>query len=244
MLVALRIDTDRCDQDQILVHVNAVDLDHQQIKAGEVGRYPLLHARRRQRHEAAGSGRFRQPRPHRRRNVALGQPNRTGELARRDVDQHLVHGPLAEPVLRNRRLPARQSLLLALEAAKPGPLDLDLAAVEADLASRLPPAVPPPVMTSRMAWTTDRSRIVIHHLAKGLHAGSQAKQLEARRNVSQGLELQSSRRNGSGCSRSVHGVAFLCGISTPSLSAQGEQRRSAFFNIRRDIGRLWSSARP
>src|ERR1700730_13067176 len=60
--------------------------------------------------------------------------------------------------------------------------------------------------------------------------------LEARRNVSQGLELQSSRRNGSGCSRSIHGVAFLCGISTPSLSAQGEQRRSAFFNIRRDIG--------
>jgi hypothetical protein len=91
-------------------------------------------------------------------------------------------------------------------------------------------------MTSRMAWTTDRSRIVIHHLAKGLHAGSQAKQLEARRNVRQGLELQSSRRNGSGCSRSIHGVAFLCGISTPSLSAQGEQRRSAFFNIRRDIG--------
>src|ERR1700732_608143 len=91
-------------------------------------------------------------------------------------------------------------------------------------------------MTSRMAWTTDRSRIVIHHLAKGLHAGSQAKQLEARRNVRQGLELQSSRRNGSGCSRSIHGVTFLCGISTPSLSAQGEQRRSAFFNIRRDIG--------
>ena len=75
MLVTLRIDTDRCDQDQILVHVNAVDLDHQQIKAGEVRRYPLLHARRRQRHEAAGSGRFRQPRPHRRRNVALGQPS-------------------------------------------------------------------------------------------------------------------------------------------------------------------------
>jgi hypothetical protein len=57
------------------------------------------------------------------------------------------------------------------------------------------------------------------------------------RNVSQGLELESSRRDGSGCSRSIHGVAFLRGISTPSLSAQGEQRRSAFFNIRRDIGR-------
>jgi hypothetical protein len=31
-----------------------------------------------------------------------------------------------------------------------------------------------------------------------------------------------------------HGVAFLCGISTPSLAAQGEQRRSAYFNINRD----------
>jgi hypothetical protein len=30
MLVALRVDTDRHDQDQIFVDVNAVDLDHQQ----------------------------------------------------------------------------------------------------------------------------------------------------------------------------------------------------------------------
>ena len=30
---------------------------------------------------------------------------------------------------------------------------------------------------------------------------------------------------------------FLCGISTPSLPAQGEQRRSAFFNINRDNSR-------
>jgi hypothetical protein len=29
MLVALRVDTDRRDQDQIFVHLNAVDLDHQ-----------------------------------------------------------------------------------------------------------------------------------------------------------------------------------------------------------------------
>jgi hypothetical protein len=29
MLVALRVDTDRRHQDQILVHMNAVDLDHQ-----------------------------------------------------------------------------------------------------------------------------------------------------------------------------------------------------------------------
>src|SRR5262245_65327307 len=89
-------------------------------------------------------------------------------------------------------------------------------------------------MTSGMAWTTDRLRIVIHHLAKRLHAGSQAKQLEARRNVRQSLKLQRSRRDGSGCGKLIHGVAFLCGISTPSLSARGEQRRPSYFNIERD----------
>jgi hypothetical protein len=38
-----------------------------------------------------------------------------------------------------------------------------------------------------MAGITDRLRIVIHHLAKSFYAGSQAQQLEARRNVRQRL---------------------------------------------------------
>jgi hypothetical protein len=91
-----------------------------------------------------------------------------------------------------------------------------------------------PLMTACMAWTTDCLGIVIHHLAKSLHAGSQAKQLEARRNARQRLQLQRPRRNRRGCGKSIHGVAFLCGISTPSLSAQGEQRRFSYFNIDRD----------
>jgi len=33
----------------------------------------------------------------------------------------------------------------------------------------------------------------------------------------------------------LHGVASFRGISTPSLTAQGEQRRSSFFNNDRDI---------
>src|SRR3954462_7704738 len=181
-----------------------------------------------------GGGRFRQTSPRGPRNVPLRTPNRSGKLARRDIDQHLVHGPLPEPVLRNCRLPTRYRLLLPVKVAKPWPLDFDLAAVEADLALRFPPAVRLPVTPSRMAWTTDCSRIVIHHLAKGLHPGSQAKQLEARRNIRQSLKLQRSRRNRSRCSKLVHGVAFLCGIITPSLSAQGEQRRSSNFNIARD----------
>ena len=35
------------------------------------------------------------------------------------------------------------------------------------------------------------------------------------------------------CANFLHGVAFLRGFDTPSLPAQGEQRRSSYFNIRR-----------
>src|SRR4249920_1181581 len=125
-----------------------------------------LHPRRRQRYEAAGGGRFRQTSPRGPRNVSLRQPNRSGKLARRDVDQHLVHGPLPEPVLRNCRLPTRYRLLLPVKAAKPWPLDFDLAAVEADPALRFPPAVRLPVTTSRMAWTTDCLRIVARRIPR------------------------------------------------------------------------------
>src|SRR6516164_1495070 len=131
-------------------------------------------------------------------------------------------------------------MLLSVEAAQPRPLDVHLASMEGDLAVGLPPAVRLPLPAPRMAGTTDRLRIVIHHLAKSLQAGSQAERLKARKNVRQRLKLQRSRRNRSRCSNLVHGVAFLCGISTPSLSAQGQQRRSFKFNIRRDDSLLRS----
>lgn len=37
------------------------------------------------------------------------------------------------------------------------------------------------------------------------------------------------------CGIPLHGVAFLSGFDTPSLHAQGRQRRSSYFNIPRDI---------
>ncbi|MGI8840739.1 MAG: type II toxin-antitoxin system PemK/MazF family toxin, partial [Caulobacteraceae bacterium] len=44
----------------------------------------------------------------------------------------------------------------------------------------------------------------------------------------------------------LHGVAFLRGISTPSLPARDGQRRPPFFNIERDIplGREQAGRRP
>src|SRR6478672_1036329 len=88
---------------------------------------------------------------------------------------------------RSERSDAIQSFMRAADSAtkRREALDFDLAAVEADLALRFPPAVRPPVTTSRMPWTTDCLCIAIHHLAKGLHAGTQAKQLEACRNLRQ-----------------------------------------------------------
>src|SRR6516162_7328009 len=83
--------------------------------------------------------------------------------------------------------------------------------MEGDLAVGFPPAVRLPLATSRMAGTTDRSRIVIHHLAKSLQAGSQAEQLKARKNVRQRLKLQRSRRNRSRCSN--------CGPSREKVGA-------------------------
>ena len=112
-----------------------------QIEVVKPGFHPRLHARRRQRHEAAGGRRLRQPRPVGRRNVSLGQPDRTLETPRRDVDQHLVHRPFAEQVFADGVRPARQYALGPVEPANPWALDLDLATVKTDLAFGPPPAV-------------------------------------------------------------------------------------------------------
>src|SRR5262245_8134971 len=89
-----------------------------------------------------------------RRPISTGQPPQAperlpqatepiGQTCASRHDQHLVQGPFPEPVLRNCRLPTRYRLLLPVKAAKPWPLDFDLAAVEADLAFRFPPSGAP-----------------------------------------------------------------------------------------------------
>ena len=187
MLVAVRIDADRRHQDHVLVHLNAVDLDHQQIEAGKIGRHPFLQPRRRQRDKVPGGRRFRQARPLGRRHVALRQAHRASELARRDVDQHLVHRPFAEPVFALRGLPTRKSLLLAVEAAKPGTRHLDLAAVETDLALGFAPAMRLAPAAPFMALAAGRQRVLLHHLGEHLEPCRKAEPLEARRHACQRL---------------------------------------------------------
>ena len=108
MLFSLAVDPDRRQQHKVFTDVDAVDLDDQQVELGQVRRHPIFHPLGRQRHEAARGRRFRHARALGRRNVTFRQPNRTGELARRDVDQHLRQSPLAQPVLAVGGLPTRQ----------------------------------------------------------------------------------------------------------------------------------------
>jgi hypothetical protein len=53
MLPAVTVDADRGQQHEVLLDVDAVDLDDQQVQLGQVGRHPFRHALRRQRHEPA-----------------------------------------------------------------------------------------------------------------------------------------------------------------------------------------------
>jgi len=70
MLVAVAVDTHGGQQDQVILDVDAIDLDDQQVHLGQVGGHPLLHALRRQGHEPPRHRRLGDARSHGRRNVA------------------------------------------------------------------------------------------------------------------------------------------------------------------------------
>ncbi len=209
MFVAVRVDANRRDEEHIFIHVNAVDLDRQQIEIVKPGFHPRLHPRRRQRHEASGGRRLRQPRSVGRRNVSLGQSDRTLETPRRDIDQHLVHRPFAEQVFADGVLPTRQYALGPVEPANPWTLDLDLATVKADLALGPPPAVRLASLTPLVALATGRCRILLQHLAQRLEPGGKTKTFKARRHARQRLGLQRIGGNRGRRGMLLHGVAFL-----------------------------------
>ena len=193
MLIALHINTDRRDKINSSSHCeNAVrsGSTYQQIKAQRSTSMPLLvHAPSTALRSGREAAAFQQVQTHHAVIVSLGQPNRTSQLARRDVDQHpvsLAHS--AEPVLRTRRLP-QLGTACSLPSKPPSLGRLDPRPCHRG--NRISPLFSPqrcalPLMNlAHGVEHRSSSHIVIHHLAKGLHAGSQAKQLEARRNLRQ-----------------------------------------------------------
>ena len=97
----------------------------------------------RQRHKAPGNGRLRGAVATRFRQVALGQTDRAVVLAGRHVQDHQVERPLEQQVAVAQHLPALQTHLLASMVANPWPLHFHAAAVVADLALRMAPAINP-----------------------------------------------------------------------------------------------------
>src|SRR5208282_4647875 len=173
------------------------------------------------------------------RNVAAWQPDSSAEAACRHVDQHQVQRPLAEQVLRHRRLPARQGDLATVTGAHARAFDLDLAAVEASFSLSLPPAVPRLAFGTAVTGPAQPGRVLIHHVGQGGDAGRQAETLKARSDLLPSLFNGCHRDYGGRCGRFFHGVALLRGFSTPSLQAQGGQRLPSYFNIERDIAFLY-----
>src|ERR1035437_3010715 len=236
VLEALAIDPERRHQHEMLTDVDAVDLHHHDVESGQIRTHPFLHARSRQRHEVPRSCRLRHSSPGRRGNIALGKPYGSAQFPRRYVDQHQVHRPLAEPVLRDRTLPARQRQFLAPEVAHAGPLNRHLAGVEADLALGSAPAMAAPAIAAGMVSPASLLGVLFHHGSECLDPGRQTEPIKADRNGVPSFAHSphsSRRRNDQCCANFLHGVAFLRGFDTPSLPAQGEQRRSSYFNIPR-----------
>jgi hypothetical protein len=91
-------------------------------------------------------------------------------------------------------------------------------------------AVQPPI-----AAAAKLHRVVFHHLGQGCDPSRQAEALEARAHSLPGIGYQRRRIDGLRCAILLHGVAFLRGFDTPSLQAQGGQRRPTYFNISQDI---------
>ena len=192
-------------------------------------RQPVLQFRARQRHELARHRRLRGAVALGRGDIAVGQANRAPEPPGRDVDQHLVHRPPAQPVL-------------ALARGKAGKLQFPLAIRRPNPRRRCRPGrhERPPG-----SWPFPSGDRAVPHGAGGAprtdrrprppgDPGTLRSRPADRRSQScsepPGTAFTASRSSVTEPSATtdvvsrivfVMGVAPLCGFSTPSLPAQG-----------------------
>ena len=131
--------------------------------------------------------------------------------------------------------PTGESFFLAVEAAKTRAFDRHLAAVKADFPLRLSPPVHTAATSAAVSRAAGSLHVVFHHSRQRFDPRRQAEPVEAHAHRRQRFDFHRARQRRCRCDIPLHGVAFLRGIITPSLPAQGEQRRPSFFNKARDI---------
>lgn len=183
MLMTVAIDADRGDEHQILVDMKPVDLDDEQVELRQVGAHEGVQLLGRQRYEPARRRRFRYAAARARRHVALRQPHRPPKPSGGDVDQHQIHRPAAEPVLRCRAVPARDGHLPATDASNAGAFDLHFAAVETNPPARPAPPMGMAFLVSTVARAAGGFNVGLHHRPQRFHTGRKTQPLEALLNV-------------------------------------------------------------
>jgi len=179
-------------------------------------------------------------------NVALRQADRTAEPAGRDVSAASGSSPICRANLpAPRGLPARQGPISpAVPSTHTRPLDLD----RPTRGKPSRPVVRPQrwagsLVRPPMAWPAEPLAILFHHLRQGSRSPAVRQEtVEAFPNYLPGRFHHRGRIAGPCRDNLVHGVAFLSGgFRHPEPnSSKAEQRRSSYFNSRRDIPR-WRS---
>ncbi len=114
-------------------------------------------------------------------------------------------------------------------------MDQNLAAVEAEPAAGLAPAVAHARAAALVPSAAQPNGVVAEQLLQSLDAGAQAETIEAGYYILSSLFKPRPGPNRDGHAIFHHGVALLCGFDTPSLTVQGGQRLLSYFNIDRDI---------
>ena len=220
--------------------MQTVDLDDQQVELREVEASQAFIFLRDSATKAAGKRPTSRCRRHALRQVALGQTDRAVVLAGRHVQDHQVERPLEQQVAVAQHLPALQTHLLASMVANPWPLHFHAAAVVADLALRMAPAITPTVPMATMSGPAHGRGVLLHHLGQGLDPGQETEPIHAETDcVHRVCQRRHRKRGGKGFrATGNYGYSFpwcrspswVC--STRSLTAPGERHLPQLFQHR------------
>jgi hypothetical protein len=107
--------------------------------------------------------------------------------------------------------------------------------VKANLAFRLAPAMRPSVLAARVSRAARRSCVVFHHPGKCLDPRGKAELSKLAVIFASASILTALAGIAVDVISLFMALLSSRGISTPSLQAQGEQRRSSYFNNHRDM---------
>jgi hypothetical protein len=100
VLVALTVNADGADQHNVLGHVQAVDLNDEQVELGDVAGEPFLQSLLRQHHEPARGRRLRRPVTFDAREWSLRQPDGATDETRFYITSLVMLATAVGPMIR------------------------------------------------------------------------------------------------------------------------------------------------